>query len=161
MFSKIGLFDDALNFAEDWEFYLRFLSQFDIAVLPEHLANYHFRTRSGLYGNTVTNSLDSHIVVAAGIRNNLIRRDISSGKFGLGSLIALSSSSPLGVNVKHELWIVVHRMIAVLESENADPTHSECPEIVITWPGLRGHLPHSIVARGVSAGRYRKAGMCK
>ena len=114
VFSKIGLFDDALNFAEDWEFYLRFLSQFDIAVLPEHLANYHFRTRSGLYGNTVTDSLDSHIVVAAGIRNDLIRQDISSGKFGLGSLIALSSSSPLGVNVKHELWIVVHRMIAVL-----------------------------------------------
>ena len=114
VFAEIGHFNEALPAAEDWEFYLRFLSKFDIAVLPEHLANYHVRAAStNLYGNTVVAGIARHRSVGAAIRNELIRQDIKSGKVGLGFLVALSSSSPLQ-RFRHRLWGVTRQTAASL-----------------------------------------------
>jgi glycosyltransferase involved in cell wall biosynthesis len=113
VFSEIGFFNDALSYAEDWEFYLRFLSRFEIAVLPEHLANYHLRSKlADIYGNTVTAGIDTHILVAAALRNDLIRQDLASGKFGIGYLVALSSRVPLRGNLKHKFWGMRQRLFA-------------------------------------------------
>lgn len=114
--SEIGFFNEEFSFAEDWEFYLRFLSRFEIGVVPEHLANYHLRESStGTYGNTVTTGIDSHGIVGAAIRNEMIRRDFVSGKFGLGHLIALANSGPLPGNLKHKLWGIQRRKLAQLQ----------------------------------------------
>lgn len=118
VFSEIGFFNEDVDFAEDWEFYLRFLSRFEIAVVPEHLANYHLRSRSvGLYGNTVTAGIDSHRVAGAAIRNELLRRDMVSGKFGLGYLIALASAGPLPGNLNHKFWGVRKKTLARLRAK--------------------------------------------
>lgn len=118
VFSEIGFFNEEVDFAEDWEFYLRFLSRFEIAVVPEHLANYHLRSQSvGLYGNTVTAGIDSHRVAGAAIRNDLLRRDMASGKFGLGYLIALASASPLPGNLNHKFWGVRKKTLARLRAK--------------------------------------------
>lgn len=118
VFSDIGFFNEDVDFAEDWEFYLRFLSRFEIAVVPEHLANYHLRSRSvGLYGNTVTAGIDSHRVAGAAIRNELVRRDMVSGKFGLGYLIALASAGPLPGNLNHKFWGVRKKTLARLRAK--------------------------------------------
>lgn len=113
--SEIGFFNEDISFAEDWEFYLRFLSHFEIAVLPEHLANYHLRSAStDTYGNTVTAGIDHHITVAAALQNEMIRQDLASGKFELGYLIALSNAGPLPGNLKHKLWGLRKRTLAQL-----------------------------------------------
>lgn len=113
IFSKIGFFNEALYYAEDWEFYLRLLSKYEIAVLPEHLANYHTRTDAkDAYANTVTLGIDKHSLAAAAIRNDLIRQDLASGRFGLGYLVALSSRGPLTGNLKHMLWRIRKEKLA-------------------------------------------------
>jgi glycosyltransferase involved in cell wall biosynthesis len=113
VFSEIGFFNDAVHPVEDWEFYLRFLSRFEIAVLPEHLANYHLRINSAnIYGNTVTLGINRHRLMGQILRNDLIRQDLASGKFGLGYLVALSSRAPVTGNLKHKLWGIRQRLYA-------------------------------------------------
>jgi glycosyltransferase involved in cell wall biosynthesis len=105
VFSEIGYFDEAFPFAEDWEFYLRFLSRYEIAVLPRPLANYHVRsTASGSYGNTVTAGIDGHRMAGNFIRNELIRRNFGSPGLGIGHLIAQAGVSPLPGNLRHKIW---------------------------------------------------------
>lgn len=118
VFSEIGFFNEEFRYAEDWEFYLRFSSHFEIAVLPTHLANYHFRSAtSGSYGNTVIAGLEDHVKVAAALRNEMIRRDLASGKFGMGYLIAMSSAKPLPGNLRHKLWGIRKRTLARLKAK--------------------------------------------
>jgi glycosyltransferase involved in cell wall biosynthesis len=113
VFSEIGFFNDKIDFGEDWEFYLRFISKFEIAVLPEHLANYHLRANStNAYGNTVTVGIKNHSIVSAALRNELIRQDLASGRFGLGYLVALASAGPLPGNLRHKLWGIQKRFAA-------------------------------------------------
>lgn len=115
VFSEIGFFDEKIHPVEDWEFYLRFLAKFDIGLLPAHLANYHFRTEgANIYANTVTLGIERHRMIMSALRNNLIREDLSSGKFGLGYLVALSSSAPFAGQLKHSFWNMRKRWCAAL-----------------------------------------------
>jgi glycosyltransferase involved in cell wall biosynthesis len=111
--SEIGFFNN-LKFADDWEFYLRFLSKFDIAVLPEHLANWHLRPESkDAYGNTVEVDRErDHAAIVVALRNDLIRQDLASGKLGLGFLVALSSKGPLTGSIRHQFWGARQRIFA-------------------------------------------------
>jgi glycosyltransferase involved in cell wall biosynthesis len=111
--SEIGLFND-IKFAEDWEFYLRFLAKFDIAVLPEHLANWHLRPDArDAYGNTIAvERTREHPAIIAALMNDLIRRDFASGKFGLGCLVALTSRGPMTGNFKFRFWVARQRAVA-------------------------------------------------
>jgi len=89
----IGLYDEELPVLGDWDFNLRFLERFDIAVIPEPYANYHHRigtVDSGdRYGNSLYAGQGRHIEYDAIIRNRLLRRDLAAGKFGLGHLVSV------------------------------------------------------------------------
>jgi glycosyltransferase involved in cell wall biosynthesis len=112
VFSEIGFFKE-LRFAEDWEFYLRFLSKFEIAVLPKHLANYHVRVgSSNSYGNTLTVSVVNYRAFVTALRNDLVRQDIETGKFGVGHLVAAAESNPFNGYLKHRFWKARHRLFA-------------------------------------------------
>ena len=112
VFSELGFFKN-LKFCDDWEFYLRFLSRYEIAVLPEHLANYHVRRKAtDAYGNTVAVGIDEHRAVVTELRNDLVRQDLNSGKFGLGYLLALSMRMPITGNLRHRFWIMRNRTLA-------------------------------------------------
>jgi glycosyltransferase involved in cell wall biosynthesis len=112
VFSTIGVFRN-LKYAEDWEFYIRFLSKYEIAVLPEHLANYHLRPKAvNAYGNTVAVGVDEHRSITTALKNDLIREDLASGKFGLGYLVALSNRGPLTGLLRHRLWGARKRILA-------------------------------------------------
>ena len=73
----------------DWEFNLRFLSEFEIEVIPEPLANYHIRpaTQSGIYSNSVVGGLNLHQKYDTRLRNQMLRDDMKAGKPGLGFLV--------------------------------------------------------------------------
>jgi glycosyltransferase involved in cell wall biosynthesis len=76
----------------DWEFNLRFLKSYDIEVISERLANYHFRPRdlASAYSNTVVGGIDIHRSRNLSLRNEWLRNDLAQGTLGLGLLSAFS-----------------------------------------------------------------------
>lgn len=86
---EIGLYDESLPVVGDWEFNIRFFSRFDVVVIREKLANYHIRTDSERsYENSVTAGKSDHLFYRSLIVNKHIRKDMQSGKFSIGMLLA-------------------------------------------------------------------------
>lgn len=87
----VGLYDTTLPVLGDWEFNLRVLSKFDIGVIPLPLANYHHRKSqkngAGGYGNSQYTGPSKHSEFDVIIRNRLLRRDIETGKIGIGFFV--------------------------------------------------------------------------
>lgn len=95
----VGYYNESLPVLGDWEFYLRFLSKFDIYLLHEELANYHHRlVKDGNYSNTVIGGVNQHLLYDTLIRNELLRRDIEAGKLGLGYLVNLGKMNQTNNN---------------------------------------------------------------
>ncbi len=86
---QVGLYDERFSVIGDWDFNLRFLSRYEIGVLEQRLAGYHWRHRSGgtIYANTVTDALDVHIQKTLEMRNHYLRLDLQEGRLGLGYLL--------------------------------------------------------------------------
>jgi glycosyltransferase involved in cell wall biosynthesis len=93
VYDEVGGFREDLPVLGDWEFNLRFLAGYEIDVIPKELANYHLRQRqlTGNYGNTVVAGADLHARYLRQIRNELLRADLKSGRFGLGVLVNIGS----------------------------------------------------------------------
>ncbi len=89
---ELGLYREELPVLGDWDFYMRLLSRFDIQLVPRVLANYHLRPADAgeQFGNSVAAGLQSHASVEADILNALLRRDLSEGKVGLGTIANLA-----------------------------------------------------------------------
>ncbi len=88
----VGLFNEQFGPLGDWDYNLRFLSRFDIGVVPEKLARWHWRHQGGgtAYGNTVTAGVAVHKDMEARMFNHYLRLDMESGRPGLGHLMNLS-----------------------------------------------------------------------
>lgn len=89
--AEVDLYDETLPVLDDWDFNLRFLLAHDIGVVPEFLANYHWRVGSaaGANAQTVTSGSILHQEYTAIIRNRLLRKDLNDGKVGVGMLMTL------------------------------------------------------------------------
>ncbi|MGE0724556.1 MAG: glycosyltransferase family 2 protein [Alphaproteobacteria bacterium] len=88
----VGHFREDLPVLGDWEFNLRFLSAYDIGVIPRLLAHYHHRPSGGnpIYANSIFGAQDKHALYDALIRNELVRRDLETGRVGLGTLVNMA-----------------------------------------------------------------------
>jgi glycosyltransferase involved in cell wall biosynthesis len=96
IFDALGGYDETMKILGDWDFNLRALLVDDIAVLPEHLANYHVRSAAdapAAYANSVPPGASGQAVADARFRNSWLRKDIAEGKAGLGVLLALGRLS--------------------------------------------------------------------
>jgi glycosyltransferase involved in cell wall biosynthesis len=119
-----GMYDESLPVLGDWEFNLRFLQQFDIAVLPQTLAYYYFREQAdGEYANTVTGWHDKHLMYSSHLRNKLLRDDLAKGKFGLGLLVNASkdfdhSQLKQDSYLKEELRVIESAKTLINDSRN-------------------------------------------
>ena len=85
--SKIGFYREDLPVLGDWEFNLRFLKEYDIAIIPQYLAFYHHRRSAhGHYTNSVIGAKDVHHLHRQRLKNEWLRADLRGGLIGLGTL---------------------------------------------------------------------------
>lgn len=77
----IGLYDQALNVAGDLDFNFRFLSRFEIGLIPRQLANYHWRESSTdpSAANSVLNSKKEHALRLNEFQNKALREQSVAG----------------------------------------------------------------------------------
>lgn len=87
---ELGGYREDLPILEDWEFNVRFLMRYDIAVHPVALAFYHHRpSASGALGNNLFADPILHEQYLKLLLNQWLREDLSFGKFGIGSYVNL------------------------------------------------------------------------
>ena len=81
---KVGLFRQDFDVLGDYDFNLRLSRYFDILVLDEALANYHWRLNS--YGNTVTSGLSVHRSMLTKMKNAYARDVLDRSPEAIGLL---------------------------------------------------------------------------
>lgn len=81
VYNEIGPFREDYPVLGDWDFNLRFLERYDIAVLPKALANYHHRDTGDIetFGNSVVAGVDKHVKQLPIMRNDYLRRASKGG----------------------------------------------------------------------------------
>jgi glycosyltransferase involved in cell wall biosynthesis len=86
VYDEIGPFDESLPVLGDWDFNIRLISRYDIAVVQQALANYHLRPAltNGLLANSVHAKLDLHRYFDQVVRNRYMR---SPEHWAIGSLM--------------------------------------------------------------------------
>lgn len=92
--ADIGLYREDLPVLGDWEFNVRFIQRFDIAVIPRALANWHHRPASGdpAQGNSIFAGAEKHANYRALLRNEWLRRDLEAGRTGVGTLAGIGAA---------------------------------------------------------------------
>ncbi|MFX1297247.1 MAG: glycosyltransferase family 2 protein [Promethearchaeota archaeon] len=88
VFKEIGYFDENLPVLGDWDYFIRFLLKYEIGIIQEILAYYH--QRKGIHSNTTISDMKSHVFYNALLRNRYLRKDIESGKVGVGFYINMN-----------------------------------------------------------------------
>lgn len=94
VFDRTGYYREDLPVLGDWEFNLRFMSKYDIFLIPEELAYYHHRLeiRAGEYSNSVVGDHHKHTFYDSLLRNELLREDLERNAMGIGHLVNISKS---------------------------------------------------------------------
>ncbi|WDI32483.1 glycosyltransferase family A protein [Hyphococcus flavus] len=87
-YEAAGGFEESLDVLGDWDFNLRMLMLGDFVVIREELARYHIREAGSQNANSVTDQNFRHVQMTANLRNKYIRKDMETGRFGLGSMMA-------------------------------------------------------------------------
>ncbi len=86
----IDFFRADLPVLGDWDFNIRFLSHYDVYIIPQFLAFYHHRiTDQSGYGNSIYAGRSQHDLYAKMLKNEWLRKDIHEHRIGVGTLIAM------------------------------------------------------------------------
>ena len=132
VYDKIGgLYREDFPVQGDWEFNLRFIQRFEIALLREHLAFYHHRViatgKPSAYSNTVLDRVNAHRFYTTYLRNEFLRTDLAQGKFGIGYML---NTNPLLFRLERmssrvmKIWDMLKAPLAKARS---------------VWPRVRRH----------------------
>jgi hypothetical protein len=86
-YEDLGSVYEIIPYLGDWGFLIRFLCRYDVYLVPQFLAFYHWRIRSasGGFSNSVTSELDRHRFYKQYLLNAWLREDFASGKAGVGT----------------------------------------------------------------------------
>jgi hypothetical protein len=73
-YDQVGGFNENLPVLGDWDFNLKLAARAEIGVIPEKLANYHFRVSrgDGAYDNSIVGGADLHRRFNAVVRGSLV-----------------------------------------------------------------------------------------
>lgn len=149
-YDAIGGYNETFEVAEDWDYTLRFLMDYDIysLVTDDALAFYHHRSDST---GTALNSIfvdggerfDLHIKKIA---NHYLRQEIKAGSLGLGYIIS---------SIRHQSNDLKQQNDTLNERLNESVKH----ELHYVADGLRDRIDHStdIVTRTVKDGSFKHA----
>lgn len=93
----VGGFREDLPVLGDWDFNLRVLQHYDIGLIPEILAHWHHRESTTgsaevAYASSTVGQSALHAEYATRLRNEMLRRDLEAGRFGLGHLMNLDQT---------------------------------------------------------------------
>lgn len=91
VYDQIGMYDESLYVAGDWDFGIRFLRDFDVDFMEKYgaLAYYHHRPASkGVDANSVFDKKILFETTLTRLRNKYLREDIKAGCAGLGYLMS-------------------------------------------------------------------------
>lgn len=133
-YEKVGHYNEDFEVAEDWDFTLRFLTEYDIhsLVTKDALSFYHHRSNAtGSQLNSIFidggSKFDFHI---NRIANEYLRKEIKTGSLGIGYMIAairhdrenLKQQNDLlneriNASVKHELYYIKDGIIQHLDDK--------------------------------------------
>lgn len=87
---ECGFFRADLPVLGDWDFNVRFMSRYDIFIVPQFLAFYHHRVSDqGIYGNSIIADRSRHDLYATLLKNGWLRRDLRGSGTGVGTHIAM------------------------------------------------------------------------
>lgn len=87
-FEAVGPYREDLPVLEDWEFNVRLVARYPVHVIPVPLARYHKREEAS--GADLNTALALHREIAARLKEEWLRADIQSGRFGLGFLAQIA-----------------------------------------------------------------------
>lgn len=91
--ASLGGYREDMPVMGDWDFGIRLVAVHDVGVIPKPLANYHRRADvkdpNDPRANTVVAAQDVHAIVDAKFRNEWLRRDLDTGRFGIGAMLSL------------------------------------------------------------------------
>jgi len=95
---------ELIPYLGDWDFLIRVLSRYDVYMVPQYLAFYHWRqsTEPGSVNNSVTAELDQHHFYKQYLLNRWLRQDIAAGRFGVGAYANLRHHVETLLNKKPE-----------------------------------------------------------
>ena len=81
---RVGYYDQTFDVLGDYDFNLRFLRHYEIGVLDEYHAYYHWR--SGCMGNSVTRQVNLHRKMLSRLKNHYYRRWLDDPVNSVGPL---------------------------------------------------------------------------
>ena len=92
-YEGVGGVYEAIPYLGDWDFLVRFLSKYEIVMVPQLLAFYHWRigADTSAMGNSIIGELDRHRFYRQMLLNEWLRRDLAAGRFGVGAYANLRS----------------------------------------------------------------------
>ena len=95
-YEELGSVYEIIPYLGDWGFLIRFLCRYDVYLVPQFLAFYHWRIRSssGGFSNSVTSELDRHRFYKQFLLNAWLREDFAVRKGGSGNLRQSAGSDP-------------------------------------------------------------------
>ena len=121
---RVGYYDQAHDVLGDWDFNLRMLQKFEIAVLPQKLAFYHWRPKleESEYSNSVIAGLSHHHRIFSKIQNDALRTETNHSGLGAGTTANISKSlSALNDRISHLESCFWHLNEAVRVSSRRSP----------------------------------------
>jgi glycosyltransferase involved in cell wall biosynthesis len=100
VYLKVGGFDESLRALQDWDFWLRLAAQYDLAYVPEVLAQY--RVHAASTSRSARKTLPYHLEVIArtfsvdgvGAEVSHLKKETLAESYGICSLIAEDSNDP-------------------------------------------------------------------
>lgn len=76
---------EIIPYLGDWDFFIRFLVRFDVYMVPQFLAFWHWRAENETaFGNSVASEHDRHVFFHQFLLNRWLRADLAAGRFGVG-----------------------------------------------------------------------------
>jgi len=92
-YEAVGRFNEAYDVLGDWDFNLRLIQYGRIEILREILANYHVRKAGSQNENSIVSGKMRHLENAAALRDEYLRKELATGRFGIGALMAIAAIS--------------------------------------------------------------------